>query len=175
MNKNKRQGLSKMPPTVLLKPQVTESVPAASIAPGPARTYQLPDGTTSTNREDALNFKAINGNDVDASSTGRLSSTAPDSELAEPPKKKRRITKCDSSETPKGGRTWPVLRNSLKLGREVTELEEDDTGTWMGGDAKGLENIKVARLEVENCDETFDIDGEDGVSRRRLFGRVSSV
>lgn len=110
---------------------------------------------------------------------GTVSSERPGSSDAQdaPAKKKRRTIKRASSDTgAELGETWLVLPNDVKLGSDVKELTEGKDGKWknnLGDELAGV-NFQILKLEVENSDNTWDVQDEQGVSRRRLFGKVST-
>ena len=94
-----------------------------------------------------------------------------------PAKKKRRTIERVSSDTgAEVGETWLVLPNDVKLGSDVKELTEGKDGKWknnLGDELAGV-NFQILKLEVENSDNTWDVQDEQGVARRRLFGKVSA-
>ena len=107
---------------------------------------------------------------------GTVSSERPDAQDVPAKKKRRTIERVSSDTGAEVGETWLVLPNDVKLGSDVKELTEGKDGKWknnLGDELAGV-HFQILKLEVENSDNTWDVQDEQGVSRRRLFGKVST-
>ena len=89
--------------------------------------------------------------------------------------KRRRVEK-DVQSMPAPGEEWLVIPNSVMFSSDVEELLQEENGIWTicGDTPENLQKLKVSMITVMNDDNTFDTEHEEGISRRRLFGRTKS-
>ena len=91
---------------------------------------------------------------------------------------RRRIFKINSDDEPLIGDEWLVLSNSLKLASDITHADEELDVSWSGSgltDLTVMKAVQIQKVKSLNSDGTMDTEDEEGVARRRLFGRVPTV
>ena len=163
---------------------LVEQVPLTADAVGKLPRQQPQSSIVAEGQRDcavAQTPKRRVGESVYTLTDGTTTTTRPEgAEAEEPQKKKRRtIARMDSSAEPVIGESWVILPNDVKLGSDVKELRECPGGFWKADTDNnptetkaGLAGVQVLELSALTSDDTFDVPGEQGVARRRLFGRV---